>query len=290
MTAYGRAHKGTTSGHYLIEIHSVNRKSLDINMNLPREILELDISIRKRITEKVGRGSLFVRLTKEMQRGAGVEVPPIELLKQFQCEWKGAAKALGYPPEEAVPFSMIMNWAMSASATGGSLLDPTFKEEILSGVDEALASLLSMKEKEGEALIADILPRLKAVESFIEAIREASKDAPLRYQERLEKKLEELNAELGGDPDRIAREVVIFADRIDITEELTRLSSHVSQFREMIQEGKKRLGRELDFLTQEMNRETNTIAAKSQELTITNASLKVKSELEKIREQLQNIE
>ena len=168
--------------------------------------------------------------------------------------------------------------------------DETLKKELFKGFDEAIKAFMEMKEAEGQALIADILPRLNEIENDIEKVKELSKLAPKRYHDRLAKKLEELKINHETDEDRLTREIVLFADKIDVTEEITRLASHVQQFEGILKEDKARVGRELDFLTQEMNREVNTIAAKSQELEITQAILGVKSELEKIREQLANIE
>lgn len=289
MTAYGRSHVKTSAGVFLIEIHSVNRKSLDINTNIPKEFLSLDMDLRSRISSDVKRGYVTVRVTKEAGNAASFEVPTAESMKELHEKWIKCAKGLGYDPKEAVPFSMMMQFALG-STPPASLLDDKLKEEIFKGFDHAIASFMKMKEKEGQALMEDIFPRLKEIEGNIQKVSELTKLTPKRYHDRLAKKLSELEISHETDEDRLTREIVLFADKIDVTEEITRLSSHVKQFESILQESKKRVGRELDFLAQEMNREVNTIAAKSQELEITQAILAAKSELEKIREQLANIE
>ncbi len=289
MTAYGRAHAKTDEGLFLIEIHSVNRKSLDINTNLPKELLVLDMGLRGRLGNVVKRGYITVRITKESGNSSLVETPSEEALKRLHAKWSKCAKDLGYDPKEAVPFSMLMQFTLEAIPPGKSP-DEKLKEALFKGFDEAIKAFIDMKEVEGDVLTADIFPRLKEIETSIAKVERLAKLAPKRYHDRLAKKLEELKINHEGDEERLAREIVLFTDKLDVTEEITRLSSHVKQFEGILQKDKTRVGRELDFLTQEMNREVNTIAAKSQELEITQAILAVKSELEKIREQLANIE
>ncbi|MDN3509137.1 MAG: YicC family protein [Candidatus Neptunochlamydia sp.] len=289
MTAYGRAHVKTSAGLFLIEIHSVNRKSLDINTNLPKEFLLLDMGLRSRLADVVKRGYITVRVTKEAANAAMLEIPSIEALKKLHAEWETCAQELGYDSKEAIPFSMIMQLALGTTPSA-TTPDETLKKEILKGFDEAISAFMEMKEVEGHALVADLLPRLNEIEKVIEKVKKLSQLAPKWYHDRLAKKFEELKINHETDEDRLTREIVLFTDKIDVTEEITRLSSHVQQFEGILKEGKVRVGRELDFLTQEMNREVNTIAAKAQALEITQAILGVKSELEKIREQLANIE
>lgn len=290
MTAYGRAHAQTTVGLFLIEIHSVNRKSLDINIYLPKEFLALDMRLRRLIADRVKRGYVTVRVIKEGKSGERLELPPLEVLKTLHVEWNKYAQELGYDLKEAIPFSMMMQMALDKTFSVDTLLDETVEEDLVQGFQKALDPFIEMKEVEGKALLADIFPRLKSIEEEIETIKGLSAVAPQRYQDRLAKKLSELRVSHEMDEERLAREVVLFADKIDVTEEMTRLSSHVTQCQELLKGDKLRIGRELDFLIQEMHRETNTIAAKSQELAITQATLRVKSGIEKIREQLANIE
>lgn len=289
MTAYGRSHVKTKEGHFIIEIHSVNRKSLDIHSNVPKEMLSIEMDLRRRLSEEVKRGNITIRITKEAGHGACLTLPSFDVLKGMHQEWVECAKDLGYDAEEAVPFPALMQTAMTVPS---SLLqvDDQFKKELMKGFDEAVQAFITMKETEGNALRDDLLPRLDDIEKKVETIKTFAKEAPKRFHDRLVKKLEELEINHEGDEDRLTREVVIYADKVDVTEEITRLASHVKQFHDILKGSQRRVGRELDFLAQEMNREVNTIASKSQELEITQAILAVKSELDKIREQLQNIE
>lgn len=289
MTAYGRAHAKTSVGLFLIEIHSVNRKSLDINTNLPKEFLFLDMGLRSRLGTVVKRGYVTVRITKEGGNGTAFETPSVETLKKLHNQWESCAKELGYQSKEAVSFSMIMQFALGITPSS-SAPDEALKKKLFKGLDEAIETFIKMKEVEGKTLIADIFPRLDQIEKTIERVKKLAELAPKRYRERLEKKLEELKISHDTDEDRLTREIVLFTDKIDVTEEMIRLASHLQQFKGILKENKSRVGRELDFLTQEMNREVNTIAAKSQELEITQSTLAIRSELEKIREQLANIE
>lgn len=292
MTAYGRGNATTDAGLFLIEIHSVNRKSLDISISLPKELLALDMDLRKRLAQEVKRGNVSMRITKEDVKGQGMQgvAPDKEVMKQLHQDWQDCAKALGYEPQEAVPFHLVLNYALSATPSLQVELDETFRKQLFEGVEKAIEDFLHMKMKEGKALLADMKPRVEDIGKNLGAITELTKEAPKKYQEKLHKRLEELRALTEGDEERLARELVIFADKVDVTEELTRLSSHVTQFHDILVSKKRRLGRELEFLIQEMNREVNTIGAKSQDLQITQLVVAIKSELEKIREQIQNIE
>ncbi|MDJ0652061.1 MAG: YicC/YloC family endoribonuclease [Simkaniaceae bacterium] len=290
MTAYGRAHAKTNAGLFLIEIHSVNRKSLTINTYLPKEFLVLEMGLRARLAAVVKGGYITIRITKEADSAALLDIPPIEALKKLHLDWEACAKKLGYDAKEAVPFSMIMRFALRTTASATAPTDERLKKELLKGFDEATRAFMEMKEIEGHALVADLLPRLNQIEQAIEKAEELSRLAPKRYHDRLAKKLEEVKINHGTDEDRLIREIVLFTDKIDVTEEITRLSSHIQQCKGILKEEKALVGRELDFLTQEMNREVNTIAAKSQELEMTQVILGVKNELYKMREQLANIE
>ncbi|MEM8727416.1 MAG: YicC/YloC family endoribonuclease [Chlamydiota bacterium] len=291
MTAYGRAHTETSMGIFLIEIHSVNRKGLSIRINLPKEFLVLDLPLRLRLAEVVTRGYITVRIAREATDGAVLGIPPIELLKKLQVEWKTCARELGYDCQEAIPFSMIIRFAAEGLSSEKAIaIDETVKKEILKGLDAAIGPFMEMKRVEGDALVADLLPRLNAIEGAIERLKKLSTVAPERYRDRLVKKLEGLRIERETDEDRLNREIVLFADKIDVTEEITRLSSHVRQLKGLLKRDEQPVGRESDFLIQEANREVNTVAAKSQQLEMTRVVLGVKSELEKIREQLANIE
>ncbi len=284
MTAYGKAHTKI----FLVEIHSVNRKSLDININMPKELLAMDMSLRKALGEVVKRGYVTVRVTREGEGSGALHLPSEEEMKRVHGEWSKRAAGLGYDTKEAIPFSMLVQYTLSNPTQGA--YDAKMEKELLKGFEEALEAFIKMKVTEGKALASDIAKRVKIIEEKVKEVEPLSEKAPKRYQEKLEKRLEELKLNNQEGEERLMRELVIFADRIDVTEEITRLHSHVKQLYILLKEEKPCVGKELDFLTQEMNREVNTIAAKAQELEITQAALVMKGELGKIREQLQNLE
>jgi len=291
MTAYGKAYVPMDEGQFLIEIHSVNRKSLDIMINLPKELLMLDMELRKLLAKEVKRGFITVRVTREDSRSlVNAPLPDYDAMKALKEEWATCAEKLGYCPKEAISFSMLLDAGITSNGVSDLKLDETFQKQLKEGFRKALTDFIAMREKEGSSLLADIAPRLDEIEKIIRAIEGRVDAAPEKFKEKLTKKLEELNLLQEEGEERLMRELVLFAEKVDVTEELTRLKSHVGQFRELLASKKRRVGRELDFLIQEMNREVNTIAAKSQDLEITQAALEIKTEQEKIREQIQNIE
>ncbi len=286
MTAYGRASRRAPTGRWVVEIHSVNRKMLDLHVNLPKEFLLFDRDVRKWVGGALQRGQVTVRIF--MQEEGPVPSHYASLLKEQKKNWERIASDLGYDPAQAVNLAFLV-----AQLQGLSLQEVVQEEEALRSslketLEEALEEVLRMKEREGSALGEDILKRLKFLEGCIPQLLEHAPLAAERYREKLRERLREF---AGGECDeRILREVVLFAEKLDITEELTRLRSHVEQFYHLLESDEKSVGRTLDFLTQEMHREINTLAAKSSDSEVSFLGVKMKSELEKIREQIQNIE
>lgn len=292
MTAYGRAHVTTESSSFLIEIHSVNRKSLDITVNLPKELLMFDMDFRKELSKEVKRGFITVRVTREEvhSKNGRLTLPDLEEMKAIQKQCQIYAKELGYHPKEAISFTDLLNYGISSSGSPALEVDEKLQGQLLEGFKKALSKFIAMREREGATLLEDIGPRLDEIEAQLNKIAERVKAAPEMFREKLEKRLEELDLLKGEDDERMMRELILLAEKVDVTEEMTRLRSHVQQFRDLMSSKKRRVGRELDFLIQEMNREVNTTAAKSQDIEITMAILEMKTEQEKIREQIQNIE
>ncbi|WP_420421016.1 YicC/YloC family endoribonuclease [Simkania sp.] len=291
MTAYGRAHVTTESGSFLIEIHSVNRKSLDITVNLPKELLLFDMDFRKELSKEVKRGFITVRVTREEIHPTGrLTLPDLDMMKSIQEQCQTYAKELGYNPKEAISFSDLLSYGFSSSGPPDLEVDENLQEQLLEGFKKALSKFIAMREREGATLLEDVGPRLDEIEEQLDKIAERVKAAPEMFREKLEKRLEELDVLKSEDDERMMRELILLAEKVDVTEEMTRLRSHVQQFRDLMSSKKRRVGRELDFLIQEMNREVNTTAAKSQDIEITQAILEMKTEQEKIREQIQNIE
>ena len=291
MTAYGKASVATKMGSFLVEIHSVNRKSLDVAVNLPKELLGFDMELRKELSTKVRRGFLTIRITKEDHKEEhGLSLPDVELLRLLQHSLQAKAKVLGYDPKEALPFDRLIKYGMARSSSYGSALDERLQSQLMEGFKEALGEFIAMRDKEGEMLLKDIDSWLKKIEKQLDWVVKKIRGSVEKFRERLEKRLHAFQLLEGEGEERVAREIVIFADKVDATEEITRLRSHIYQFQTLLQSKKQHIGSELNFLLQEMNREVNTVAAKSQDAEVTKAILEIKTDQEKIREQVQNIE
>ena len=291
MTAYGRAQVETEEGFFLVEIQSVNRKGLEIHMHLPKECLVLDLDIRDRLKKTLQRGMITLRLSKEVTHSLCVEMPSLTSVKKMHDHLRKCAVELGYDFQKVVPFSALVPFLLTGvSSPPPFSINDSLKIHLFEGVDKALDALVKMKQKEGAALIAALVPLLNRMKKGVETIKRCADRAPQTFQNRLNLRLESLDFAHQIDPERLLREVVLFADKVDVSEEIIRLLSHIQQFEGFLHGDQFQIGRELGFLIQEMSREVNTIGAKSQDLEIVQTVLMVKLELEKVREQVANIE
>lgn len=275
MTGYGRALLTTKSGLLEIEIHSVNRKALDITIQIPRELLYLDVDIRHFVSESIERGQVTVRVTQRMNGG----IPSVAEMKRVKEEWEALAAQVGLDEKPTLSF-------LATQASPSFISQEMTFQEILPGLKEAMKGLLSMKRKEGAALEKEFLSYLNEIRLKLDLVAPLVMHAVEKYRQKLIQRIAEL--ELKGDADRLILEVTLFADRIDIAEEMARLHSHLEQFQGGF--SKKTAGRELAFLLQEMLREVSTLLAKSQESELTKTALEIKSVVEKMKEQIANIE
>jgi uncharacterized protein (TIGR00255 family) len=280
MTAYGSAKRVTPSGKWAIEVHSVNRKGLDLNLFLPRELLSFDPEVRKILAQEIQRGLVTLRVNFEPEQIQG----PLLSLKAIKEKWDKIARELGFRSSDAIDFRFLIERMKEEVVIGDG---KEFKVDLFTSISEALKKFIEMREKEGSALRKDFILRLKTIRTQLKKIE---KKAPL-LQEKYQKKLKARITEVASlDKDRLLREVMIYAERVDVTEEITRLYSHMTQFEDLLRAKEKSVGRTLDFLTQEMGREINTLTAKAGDSEISKLAIGIKSEIEKIREQVQNIE
>lgn len=288
MTGFGRAIFDAPFGRLTAEVQSVNRKYLEVFVSMPKEFARFEIEVRKWIGENISRGQISVRIFLN-PNGEAVEhlLPDISLLKALKKGWDKAAKALKTDTDKVdLPFIMQYLPIGPKQDLG--------KEEDLEAlrrcVKKAIEGLLKMKQAEGKALAQDLAGRLKKIERMIVEVEKLAPNAAQKMREKLQERLLEAlkpGAEL---EERLLREVALFAERVDISEEITRLFSHIAQFEELLSPKQTSTGRKMDFLIQEMGREVNTIGAKSMEAKISHLVVELKSELEKMREQIQNIE
>lgn len=286
MTGFGRAVLEAKLGKLTVEIQSINRKYLEVFVSLPKEFGRFESEIRKWVGEKISRGQVSVRIfLSPSAEGLTASLPDVKMLKELKKHWEKIAKALNTDPQEiTLPF-LIQNLPTQPRQELSSEADLA---PLKSCVSKALDGLLKMKETEGKALASDLQDRLKILEKHLKAIEKHAPDATKKMRQKLAEKLQEV-FEPGVEMDeRLLREVALFAEKVDVTEEITRFHSHISQFKGVLKEGG--AGRKMDFLIQEMGREINTIGSKSLESSISRLVIDVKSELEKMREQIQNLE
>lgn len=276
MTGFGRATTDAPFGKLTVEIQSVNRKYLELFVSLPKELSRFEPEVRKWVGEALSRGQVSVRVFLIPQIEA--ILPDVKVLKRLKKGWDKLAHALEVEPVD-LPFLMQYLPTQKGEIEGG--LSP-----LKSCLQEALQSLLKMKNEEGKALAKDLLERLKVLSKHLEGVEKHSPDATAKMRKKLQEKM----AEVFGQEveERLIREVAVFSERVDISEEITRLKSHFSQFQKIMKE--ELVGRKLDFLVQEMGREVNTIGSKSMDANVAHLVVEMKGELEKIREQIQNIE
>lgn len=288
MTGFGRGEAAGEYGRLVVEIKSVNHRFSEVVFRMPRAFMALEEQGRKLILEQINRGRVEVFLTWEpSQAGKGVKVD-----KELALAYHNALKALGEEigSNQAISLDQLARLPDVLRVEEGSLEPESLWPVLESATVEALSRLIQMREREGAGLKADLAARLQTLANLREQVAEKSPQVVLDYKARLEKRLEELlpkNALV--DPTRLAQEVALFADRADISEEMQRLGAHIQAFHEAL-DADEPVGRRLDFLVQEMGREVNTTGSKGNDALIANLVVAAKTELEKIREQVQNIE
>lgn len=289
MTGYGRGECVENNRRFIFEIKAVNHRYNDINIKLPRVLIKYEDAIKKKITESVFRGKIDVFVTFETFSVEDVNVKVNEALAD---NYINALQGLRerYSLKDDITLSLVAKFP--DLITVDKSINENEDDEIKSCLDKALQqaidNFVAMRIAEGESLKRDILLKTDIIAENVEKIVELAPLVEKNYKQRLTEKLSELK-ELNIEESRIVTEVAIFAEKACIDEEITRLKSHIVQLRSILEENVP-VGRKLDFLVQEMNREVNTIGSKSNDLDITNTIVFLKSEIEKIREQIQNIE
>jgi uncharacterized protein (TIGR00255 family) len=292
MTGFGRGAATGENFSVTIDIKTVNNRFLDVHLRVGAEMASVEAIIRRRISEQLARGRVDVSLSVDRSGACAYELNRpmiagfIEALRLMQNEFQLAGE-----PD----INMLARLPGVIQPVRDSLSDEMV-EAAARATDEALAELDRMRSTEGEALRVEMSSRLDNIEASLPIIEAVSADLTDAARTRLQKRISELLARANGaadlieiDQSRLAQEVAYLADRSDITEEITRMRSHVAQFRTTI-DADGEAGKRLDFLLQEMNRESNTMLSKATDLTIKDAALQVKAEIEKLREQVQNVE
>ncbi|MFB0918012.1 MAG: YicC/YloC family endoribonuclease [Clostridiaceae bacterium] len=287
MTGFGRGFKENEERSIDLEFKSVNSRYLDINIRMPKSLIVLEDRMRKKFQEKISRGKLdvFVIYKNKVKSDVTPTVNKSLALKYAEA-LKGTAKDLNLIDDLSISFIAGLDDVIELDEIRD---DPESVWLLMSEVmDDAMAMHDDMRVKEGEALKTDIILKAENISEDLKVIESIVPVLVPKYREKLNERLNELNSTLATD-DKIAMEVALFADRSAIDEEITRLHSHLEQLYTIL-EANEPIGRKLDFLLQEINREANTMSSKSVDMEITNRVLNIKNDMEKIREQVQNLE
>jgi len=288
MTGFGRGEALTEGVVWRAECSSVNRKQLELVIHLPREVSELEVPLRNQLAEKLSRGRVQVSVTSDKgtrsESALRVDEP---LAQQYATALQGLAVKLGIDPQMSA--ADITRWPGVFTIEQSQWNTEEAKPFIEKAVQVALKNMIAMRKAEGANLKADISSRLNALEGMLEAAQTLVPNVLTRYRDTLRQRLVEAGLPLALDDERLLKEVAVFADRCDISEEITRAHSHIAQFRSYMDSGEP-VGRPLDFLSQELFREFNTMGSKANHAVLAQTVVRAKAELEKIREQVQNIE
>lgn len=288
MTGFGRSVYENEGREYLIEIKSVNNRFSDINIKMPRSFNYLEEKIKKEVLKSVTRGKVDVYITFNNNSDKGKTIKlNTEIAKIYIDELKKLSKEAEIIDNinimDISKFPDVLNIKMEEDS------EEIIEKELMIALDEAIKSFIDMREKEGSKIKQDFENRIEIISEKVEQISNISTGLVEEYIVKLETRIKELLKTDVIDQTRLAQEVVIYSDKCSVQEELTRLRSHIAQFLNLTNENTA-IGKKLDFLIQEMNRETNTIGSKANNLDITNLVVDVKTELENVREQVQNIE
>ncbi|NLL82234.1 MAG: YicC family protein [Tissierellia bacterium] len=289
MTGYGKGEAANDSYKFKVEIKAVNHRYSDISIKIPRQISYLEERIRKVIKNEIHRGKVDVYINLEYINESDVEVKvDIPLAKAYKTSLEKLKMELNLSDEIRLNNVLAMPEIVR---TDKKDLDEDFIWNILKdALNTALENIISMRTAEGMELKKDIIIKLHNIEEAVQAIEERSPIVVLEYKEKLKERINSiLDDNILLDDDKLCNEIAFFADKSSIDEELVRLDSHIKQFKNILDENEP-IGRKLDFLIQELNREINTIGSKANDIVIPKYVVNIKSEIEKIREQIQNIE
>lgn len=285
MTGYGRSIYESDNRRFTIEIKSVNHKYNDVSIKMNKNISYLESTIRKKVKENISRGKVDVHIMlEELETDKKIKINK-KLAENYISNIREIAKENN--TEIIINMSDIL-MIPDILCTNENIEDENIEKELLEGLDIAIKNFIDMRIKEGAKIREDLLNRLDIINKYLSEINSYSTGLVEEYIVKLKKRVKEILKDDIIDENRLSTEVVIYADKCSIEEEITRLNSHINQFKDMLDENN--IGKKMDFLIQEMNREINTIASKANCLNITKLVVEVKNELENIREQVQNVE
>ncbi|ATB38120.1 hypothetical protein CYFUS_003546 [Cystobacter fuscus] len=288
MTGFGAGRARVGDEEFSVEVRSLNHKFCEVKARLPRELAALEPVLVKQVKDRLARGAVDVFIKRHTATAAGT-VPVVDV--GLAREWARALREVG----EALGELAEVSWSVVASQPGVVRLEErgmnveSATQAVSGALEQALTALEQMRQIEGEAIRVDLETRLGLIERWSREVAGLAPRSVEEYRQRLTERVAELARGISVDEQRLAQEVALFAERSDIAEEMTRLASHLEQFRQLMGAGEPS-GRRMDFLVQEMHREVNTTGSKSQHAEISARVVSMKAEVERIREQVQNVE
>ncbi len=290
MTGFGRSEYNDGKRNVTVEIKSVNHRYSDINVKMPRRYGFVEDKVKKTVKESIARGKMDVSIMVENITESDVTIRLNEPVAEQYIENLNRLKD-SFNLSGSIDLSLVAGFPEVLKQIPDVEDEEEMTRCILTPVEGAVKALEEMRAVEGAKLAEDLLMRADLIKDLVSQIEEKAEDVPREYAQKLRARIQELlEGSVEVPEERIVTEAAIFADKCNITEELTRLRSHMDQMKKIISESTGADGKKLDFLVQEMNREANTIGSKANNIEITNLMLQIKAEVEKIREQVQNIE
>ena len=287
MTGYGRATSAIESFSLTVQVSSVNRKTLDLTIGLPEEWESMEPAIGELVRKFATRGKVHVDIEVTGDKSAleltwdeAAASAALERLRNF-----AATQGVDFAPTPELLWQVANSQRRASSFPSADIA----QAEVLETVTTALRSFSAMRAREGESLLVDFIQRCTLLQRHVESVVARAPHVPVNYREQLMKRLRDAGLTLDLNDERVLREIALFADRCDVSEEITRLRSHLEQFSALLKfEGE--IGRKAEFLLQEIGREVNTIGSKANDVTIARAVIELKNELERVREQMANVE
>ncbi|MEZ0535782.1 YicC/YloC family endoribonuclease [Caldicellulosiruptoraceae bacterium PP1] len=289
MTGYGGCREAKNHREYSVDIRSINSRYLEINLRMPKEFIMFETDVKNLVSKYINRGKIDIYISfKTFGQDDYKITPNLGLINQYLSAVNTIRENVFDVPDD-FSLSSLIRLPDSLIVENQAFENQEIKEELLSCVEIAINNLNKMRESEGLALKEDILKRIDTIKDIVSEIERYSGQLVERYKEKLYKRIYENLDVKNIDENRLMLEITLFTDKSDITEEIVRLKSHIEQFSKTINSDGP-IGKKLDFMLQEMNRETNTIGSKSVIYEISSCVVNLKDQLEKIREQVQNIE
>ena len=287
MTGFGAGRAAGGGEEVDVEARSVNHKFCEVKVRLPRELAALEVELGRAVKERLARGSVEVAIRRGGARGGSAPRVDLELAREYARAFEAVRAGLGLAEPVSLAGVLAAEGVVRLEERPADL--EAARGAVREALDRSLDQLTAMRAREGEALARDLSERLDRVEAWAAGVERLAPESVEHHRERLQERVQELARGIPLDPSRLAQEVALFADRIDVAEEITRLRSHLAQTRRLMT-GSEPAGRKMEFLVQEMHREVNTIGSKSQSAAIAAIVVSLKAEIERMREQVQNVE